>query len=176
MTSSGSEKTKRDRLFRKSRPFIRKFEPKDNGYLWAAYQNGSLDIPAGLSQEEFLIAVSEKFSGNDLLWIVEDDNKSFRSGRGQVCLVGIKTDGWTFQPSAVFFKWATPKNVLRCMVSFFHFMRSKKDVGVCRVEVPDKNKKALFMMRDYGVLYPRGSIPYGCPHGSLWVFSINGKK
>lgn len=163
-------------MFKKSRPHIRQFESKDNGYLWAAYQNGSLDIPPDLSQEDFLKAVAQRFAGNDLLWIVEDDNKGFRSGRGQVCLVGIKTDGWTFQPSAVFFKWATPKNILRCMVAFFHFMRSRKDVGVCRVEVTDKNKKALFMMRDYGVLYPRGSIPNGSPAGALWIFSINGKR
>ncbi len=172
----GLEKTKRDRLFRKSRPFIRQLDSKDSGFLWAAYQNKSFDIPEGLSQADFLKAISERFGSNDLLWVVEDENRNFRNGRGQVCLVGIKTDGWTFQPSAVFFKWATPKNVLRCMVAFFHFMRSKKDVGVCRVESVDKNKKALFMMRDYGVLYPRGSIPFGSPEGALWIFSINGKK
>lgn len=171
-----SEKTKRDRLFRKSRPFIRKIEQKDHGFLWVAYERGSFDIPKGIAQGDFLQAVSERFGGNDLLWVVEDDNGNFRSGRGLVCIVGIKTDGWTFLPSAVFFKWATPKNVLRCMVSFFHFMRAKKDVGVCRVEATDKNKKALFMMRDYGVLYPRGSIPYGSPEGDLFIFSINGKK
>jgi hypothetical protein len=176
LTTLGSEKNKRDRLFRKSRPFIRKLEQTDNGFLWAAYQRGSFDIKGGLSQEEFLLAISEKFGANDILWVVEDDNSSFRSGRGQVCLVGIKTDGWTFLPSAVFFKWATVKNVLRSCVAFFQFMHSRKDVGVCRIEVLDKEKEVPFRMRDYGVLYPRGRIPLGNPGGDLFVFSINGKK
>ena len=108
--------------------------------------------------------------------MIEDDNRGFRSGRGLVGLVGIRTDGWTFNPSAVFFKWATPKNVLRSAVAFFQMIRYQKDVGVCRVEVLEKEMKMLAKLKDYGVLFLRGRIPSGSPQGDLFVFSINGKK
>ena len=175
MTQLNSAKSKRDRLFRKSRPLIRKHEEADNKFLWAAYQNGSFQLPEGLSQTEFLVEMTKKFGAFDLLWVIEDENKGFRSGRGQVCLVGLKTDGWTYQPSAAFFKWATPRNVLRSLVGFFQMIRHQK-VGVCRVEVLEKEMKLLMRLKEYGVLFIRGRIPFGSPGGDLFVFSINGRK
>lgn len=175
MTTSQSTKDK-SRLFRKSRPLIRKFEENDRSILWAAYKAGSFDIPEGLVDTEFLIALAQRFGNNDLLWVVEDDHKGFKSGRGPVSLVGIKTDGWTYRPSAVFFKWASKRNILRCWVAFFQFIRSRKDVGVCVVEVREKEKEMPFRMRDYGLLFPRGRIPNGSPDGDVFVFSITGKK
>lgn len=168
--------TKRQRLFKHSRPLIRKYEAKDNGFLWAAYQKGSLPLPKDLSQEAFLIEVAKRFGGFGLLWIIEDRNRSFKSGIGQVGVVGIKTDGWAFEPEAHFFKWATPKNVLRAAVGFFQMIRHQKDVGICRVEVSQKDKALLDRMKSYGVLYLRGRIPFGSPEGDTFVFSINGKK
>jgi hypothetical protein len=175
LTSSNSAKSKRERLFRKSRPLIRKYEETDNKFLWAAYQKGSFQMPEGLSQVDFLTEMTKQFGSFDLLWIVEDEHKGFRSGRGQVCLVGLKTDGWTFQPSAAFFKWATPKNVLRALVAFFQMIRHQK-IGVCKVEVVEKEMKTLARLKEYGVLFLRGRIPFGSPAGDLFVFSINGRR
>lgn len=155
---------------------MRKHEESDNKFLWAAYQKGSFDLPQGLSQTDFLVAMGKKFGSFDLLWVIEDEHKGFRSGRGQVCLVGVKTDGWTYQPSAVFFNWATPRNVLRALVGFFQMIRYQKGVGVCRVEVLEKDMKLLSRLKDYGVLFLRGRVPCGSPGGDLFVFSINGRK
>lgn len=176
MTQSNSSRLKRDRLFRKSRPLVRKYEQSDAGFLWAAYKGGSLPLREGLSQSEFLVEIASKYGDFDLLWIIEDDNGNFRSGRGQIGLVGIKADGWTFKPSAVFFKWATPKNILRSLVGFFQMIRYQKDVGVCRVEVLEKDIKMLSRLKKYGVLFFRGRIPFGSRDGDLFVFSIQGKK
>lgn len=167
---------KRQRLFKHSRPLIRKYEPKDNGFLWAAYQKDSLPLPKGLSQEAFLVEVAKRFGSFNLLWIIEDRNRSFKAGSGQIGVVGIKTDGWNFEPEAYFFKWATPKNVLRASVGFFQMIRHQKDVGVCRVEVLQKDKALLEHMKNYGVLFFRGRIPLGSSSGDTFIFSIDGKK
>lgn len=155
---------------------VRRHEAKDNGFLWAAYQRGSFDIPAGLGQAEFLVEMSRVFGSFDLLWMVEDRNAGFQSGTGPVAIVGIQADGWTFIPKAHFFSWATSMNVLRSMVSFFQMIRHEKDVGVCRVEVLEKDVKMLQRMKKYAVLFQRGRVPNGSKDGDLFMFSIAGKK
>lgn len=176
MTASSFSRRKRELLFRKSRPLIRKYEQSDNGFLWAAYANGSLPLKGGLQQSEFLSELAKAFGSFDLLWIIEDDNANFKSGRGQIGLVGIKTDGWSFSPKAYFFSWITAKNLLRSMVAFFQMIRYQKTVGICRVEVLEKDLKKLSRLKNYGVLFFRGRIPFGAPEGDMFIFSINGKK
>jgi len=144
--------------------------------MWAAYKNGSFPFPQDLTQEQFLGAMAEKFGGFDLLWVVEDDSKSFKSGRGLIAISGIKTDGWCFEPTAYFFKWATPKNVLRALVGFFQMMRYQKDVGVCKVTVNKKDARMLYRLKNYGVLFPRGRVPMGNPSGDEFIFSIQGDR
>lgn len=144
--------------------------------MWAAYQKGSLPLPEGLSQEQFLVETNRHFGGFNLLWIIEDRNSNFKSGTGQIGVVGIKTDGWTFRPEVHFFKWATTRNILRTAVGFFQMVKHQKSIGVCRVEVMQKDKQLLDKMKDYGVLYFRGRIPFGDPKGDMFVFSIDGKK
>ena len=172
MTISTSTKSWRDRIFKKSRPLVRKHEPEDNRFLWAAYKNKSFDLPEDLDQAQFLVAISEKFGDFNLLWMIEDDSKSFKAGRGLVAIIGIKTDGWQFMPSVHFFKWATPKNVLRSYVGFLQMVRYSKDIGVCRIE----SKDSLDRLKKYGVLYFRGRIPNGTPSGDLMIYSIAGKR
>lgn len=155
---------------------MRRHEEKDNGFLWAAYQRGSFEIPQDLSQSDFLVAMDQRFGSFNLLWMIEDDNKGFRGGRGPVAIVGIQTDGWTVIPKGHFFSWATSKNILRSMVAFFQMVRYQKDIGVCRLEVTGKDARSLFHIERYGVLYPRGRIRNGSPNGDLFLFSIAGKK
>ncbi len=123
-----------------------------------------------------MVEVAKRFGSFNLLWIIEDRNRNFKVGSGQVAVVGIKTDGWRFEPEAHFFKWATPKNVLRASVAFFQMIRHQKDVGICRVEITQKDKQLLDRMKRYGVLYYRGRIPVGSQSGDTFVFSIDGKK
>lgn len=167
---------RRSSLFTKSRPLVRKYEEKDAGFLWAAYKTGSFDIPPGLTQEEFLLEVAKRYGKFTLLWIVEDDSRHFKAGRGQIAIVGVNTDGWSFEPQVLFFRWATPRNILRACVAFFQMIRHQKDVGVCVVKVLRKDMRLLKRMEKYGVLYLRGRVPCGHPKGDLWLFSIDGKK
>lgn len=133
-------------------------------------------MPKNLSQEQFLEEMIKQFGSFVHLWIIDDDNDKFKSGRGQISLVGIKTDGWILEPVIFFFKWATEENILRASVAFFHMLRYKKDVGVCLVKAIENEKSLFEQMKDYGVLYYRGRIPYGHPSGDLFLFSINGRK
>jgi hypothetical protein len=174
--SSFSPLSRREKLFRKSRPLIRQYEGKDNGVLWAAYQNGSLDLRDGLTQEEFIPAVAKRFGHFPLVWVVEDETKAFKAGRGQVAIIGIKTDGWVFEPVVHFFKWATKRNILRSAVAFFQMVRHQKDVGCCLVRTIKKDFHFMKHMEKYGVLYLRGRVPNGSPRGDVFVFSIDGKK
>ena len=103
MITSESAKAKRERLFKKSRPLVRLYEQKDNGFLWAAYLKGSFDLPEGLSQAEFLPAVAEKWGGFPLVYVIEDENKGFKSGKGIIALVPVWTDGWVYEPTVKFF-------------------------------------------------------------------------
>jgi hypothetical protein len=169
-------KERRQRLFKKSRPLVRPYEQKDNGFLWAAYQRGAFDIPRGLDQNEFLISVGKQFGQFPLIWIVEDDSTQFKSGRGQVALVAIKSDGWVFEPTPLFFPWARHRNVLRACVAFFQMMRYQKDVGCCLVRSGKEHSQFLIHMQKFGVLFPRARIPFGSSNGDVWIFSINGKK
>lgn len=171
-----SPKDRRKRLFWKSRPKFRPYEPKDNGFLWAAYKAGSLPIPEGLEQAEFIAEVAKLYGGFPLVWVAEDDSPSFKSGRGLVALIGLKADGWVIEPHPVFFKWATKRNVLRCCVAFFHMMRYQKDVGVCLVRCLKDAMKLMKKMESYGVLYLRGRLPKGSPKGDVFLFSIDGGK
>lgn len=174
-TVSSFTRDKRDWLFKKSRPEIRKYDhEKDKGFLWAAYKHGSFDLAKDLAQEDFLVELARKFP-HPILWVVEDFHSGFKSGRGIIALIAIKTDGWVFEPSVMFFKWATKSHVLRASVSFFHLMRNKSP-GVCLVRTLEKDFAYMKHMEKYGVLYLRGKIPAGSPLGHVFIFSIEGKK
>lgn len=169
--------TNRNELFKESRPFVRRYDPSDLGFLWSAYKNESFPMMTkGLTQEQFLEDMTKHFGAFNLLWIIEDENNQFKSGKGQISLVGIKTDGWTFEPMIYFFRWATEENILRAMVAFFHMLRYQKDVGVCLVKAIENERSIYDKMKEYGVLYFRGRIPYGHPSGDAFMYSINGRK
>lgn len=174
ITSTSSKK--RSRLFKKTRPVVRKYVAEDLPFLWAAYGQGSFNLPAGLTQEAFAGAMAAQFGSFDLLWVIEDETPAFKAGRGQVAIVGIKSDGWSYEPVAVFFKWAKPKTVLRALVSFFQMIRYQKDVGVCKVTATQKDSKMLQRLKQYGVLFYRGRIPFGSAVGDEFIYSIQGGR
>lgn len=154
---------------------MRPFEPKDRGFLWAAHLSGVFGLPE-MTQEEFLAEMAKMFGVYQFIWIVEDDSKKFRAGRGPVAIIGIRTDGWTFEPSPMWFPWATKKNVLRVCVAALQMIRYQRDVGVCLVRAAEKQTSVLNHMKKYGVLYPRGRIPNGSAVGDVFVYSISGRK
>ena len=133
---------------------LRPFVKEDLGWVWAAYTMGSFGFPRELSQEELTARVLNGLSGL-VTFIVEDDNKKFKNGRGPVGMVSMATDGFLVEPNVAIFKWATKKNILRGFVAFFQWVKFSKDIGVCEFRVPSSRARILTRMKDYGVLYPK---------------------
>lgn len=169
-------KAQRDRLFRKSRPYIRPFEDKDWGILWAAYKRNSFGLPEGMAQEEFMVALAPVLARHDSLFLIEDDSPAYQSKRGPVGLVGVFTDTWLIEPHADWFAWATKRNVLRCAVAWFQKVRHDKHVGACMVRARQKHEKFFTRLRRYGVLFYVGKVPNGFEDGDMVLYSVRGKK
>ena len=173
-------KERRERLL-KNRPFIRPLQiydgsnyHKDMSILWAAHKHKPFySIDPDLSQERFASEI-DSFSKQVELLLIEDDNNSFDSGRGPVCLVGVSSDDWRSEPKAEFFHWASKRNILRSTVTFLQWIQYKK-IGVCVVRSLEDSKNLLDHCRLYGVLFPSGKIIGGDPRGDEYLYSIMGK-
>lgn len=174
-------KDKRDRLFRKSRPHFRTLHiydgdkyHKDIGILWAAYQDGCFhELPRDLEQSEFAQEV-EKLTQTHELWMAEDENNSYQSGKGPVALVSIISDGWKIEPHTESFPWASKRNILRYFVAFFHMIRYKK-IGVCVVKSLKSSTNLFNKCKEYGVLFYVGEIINGNQNGDEYIYSVRGK-
>lgn len=150
----------RERLFRKSRPQARRLEildgesySKDLAILWAAYKAGSFPLAEGLSQEEFVDRIEQSMKRYQHSWLIDDDNRAFGSGRGPVALVGANTIGLIVEPNALFFKWATKRNMIRVSVAFLNMIRHSKKTGIVIVRT-EKTRVALpNHLKRYDMLY-----------------------
>lgn len=174
-------KEKRDRLFKGGRPLIRPVEfyngneyHDDIKVMWVAYQKSDCyAIQPGKTQEEF-IEILMDFNETCPLYMMDDYNKSFTSGKGPVGVFQLCGNGWRVTPHAQVFPWATKRNVLRCYVSFLQMMRYKK-IGVC-VLLGLKHVVPLYdKCVEYGVLFRAGMIVGGDPRGDEYIYSIRGK-
>lgn len=152
---------------------MRPINESDFGVLWAAYLRGSFKLPE-LTEAQFVEWVYAA-SSRMRLFGIEDDHRGFKAGRGLVALVSVTSDGWLQTPVADFFKWASPRHVLRGYVAFFQRFRYSSD-GTCLVMAHERNKRLLHRMMDYGVLYFRGTVPHGCADGNMLLYSIASKK
>jgi hypothetical protein len=161
-------KQKRDRLFRKSRPFIRRYKEEDAGFMWAAYTKGGFGLPSGLSQEQFAVALKEVMTAYEDSLVIEDANAGFKSGRGPIGFVGIKSNGWMVEPFVDFYPWATARNVLRANVAFFQMIRYSKIV-MCVVKSLAPTNNLFDRMKSYAVLFPIGRTD------KETLYSIRGK-
>ena len=174
-------KDKRDRLFRKSRPYFRPLQiydgdqyHKDIGVLWAAYQEGCFhELPRGLEQLDFANEV-EKLTQSYELWMAEDDNNSYESHKGPIAFVSIMGDGWKIEPHCEYFPWASIRNKLRSQVAFYQMVRYKK-IGVCIVKSLESDVPLHNKCKEYGVLFYVGKIINGDPRGDEYVYSVRGK-
>ena len=176
-------KEKRDRLFKKGRPFVRELQlfdgekfHNDLAILWVAHTKAPFTwLPDGLAQADFAAAIQEIYQGEDLL-IAEDDNRQFKNKKGAVALFSLKTNGWKYEPHVQFMPWATKKNILKATVAFLQYVRYSKKVG-CIVVYSLENSLPLFdKCCEYGVLHRVGPIPNGDPRGDEWLYTIRGKR
>ena len=167
-------------LILKNRPKIRRIDVSDDrdiGIVWADYQrNPEFPGPKGLAQEDFADQFKTACAFWDSVYFVEDDSKVFRSGRGPVGVIKIKTNGWRIEPEATVFSWATKRNILRCCVAFFQMIRHDRSVGACVVFAPESAKKLLDRMFHYDVLFRAGRIRDAIPGALAHVYVIRGKR
>ncbi len=174
----GLTKDRRDRLFKSGKPLVRVFSPADDMWiLWAAYDLGSFDkMPKGLTKKELTNLVMQFSKSKSSCLVIEDKGRYFKAKRGPVAFVTIDNFGWRVEPQVDFFKWTTPRMILRCAVAFFQMIRYRKDVGVCVVRSCLETANLFERVRKYGLLQEVGKIPNGQPGGDEYIFSVNGLK
>lgn len=179
------QRENRARLFRKSRPKIRQAKlftetgyGEDMGILWAAYKLGSFPLleNQNMTPDEFGRTIAASCTGLVDAVMVEDDNRRYESGRGPVAFIGIRSDGWRFEPHVDYFAWATKRNMLRVTVAFLSFMRYHKQVGVCVVRCLKPHVNLFQRVSRYALLNYLGRIVNGTPRGDEHVFTVAGKK
>jgi hypothetical protein len=175
-------KDKRDRLFKRSKPFIRplvirdgdKYH-KDMGYLWVSHQRKPFHvIPKDITQSEFARRIEHLASCNEF-FMVDDDSHELK-GRGPIALVGITTDGWKIEPHVEFMQWASPRNKLRGCVTFFQMMMLSRKVGACVVYCVEDSRCLFDHVCHYGVLQYVGKILNGDPRGDNFIYSMRGRN
>lgn len=177
-------KTKRSRLFKTSKPLIRVARlfnqdgsyGEDMGVLWAAYKANSFQLKPGLEPTEFGNYIRLLAGSMTDAVIAEDVSNEYESGKGPIAFIGIKSDGWRYEPHVDYFAWATPRNKLRVTVSFLQFMRYHKEVGVCVVRSLAPHVNLFKRASKYTLLNYLGKIFKGTPRGDEYVFSVAGKK
>ena len=182
---------RRERLFSKSRPFVRPLDmTKDSWVLWAAYDLGSFPywkpdpLKEGKFKEpaEFFEHFKQAITGKSSVLMIDDDTSisptkaAFKDKTGPVCMVTIINFGWRIEPYFDFFYWATPRMRLRAVVAFLQMVRHAKEVGVCLVRVIEKGLVLAEHCRPYEVLQPCGKIPFGVPEGDEYLYYVKGRK
>lgn len=167
---------RRERLLKKDKPFVRSLEildgesySSDMRVLWAAYKAGTFNL-GEVSQEDFVKIMEAEFSGFQKVFIVDDNNKAYGKGRGPVAIIGAKISGLAITPKAVFFKWATKRNILRSSVSFLNMIKHSSKTGVCFVSVLKGNRVLPDHLKDYDMLYYIGKTSE-----NEYLYSVRGR-
>ena len=170
-------KERRDRLFKSSRPLVRRLEVMDGeqyssdmALLWAAYKAGSFHLPEGLSQEDFVKAIEEYFANFKQVWIVDDRNESFSKKNGQVGIVLTNSVDLLVEARFGYFKWATKRNILRMTAAFLNMVKHSTKTGVCLVRTTKDKMKLPDHMKKYDLLYFVGRVA-----PNEYLYSIRGR-
>lgn len=169
-------KERKERIFKKSRPNVRRMEILDGEQystdfriLWAAYKAGSFRMPE-LSQAEFIKLMESELGKFEKVWVVDDGNKAFRDGKGPVALVGTNSMGLVIEPSITFFKWATKRNILRCSVAFINMLKYSTKTGICMVRCPRELRKLPDHLKGYDMLHYIGKAA-----DNEYLYSVRGR-
>ncbi len=143
--------------------------------MWSAHKDKPFDfIDTNFSQNKFAAEI-ERTSKEVPMFMIEDNNESFDTKSGPVCLVVTTDDGWRIEPHIEFFPWASKKNILRSSVTFLQWVQYKP-IGVCVVKSLEHSKNLFDHCRDYGVLFYAGKIIGGSEKGDEYIYSIMGKS
>jgi hypothetical protein len=144
--------------------------------LWAAYKEGSFpELSSNMDKDALYAHMKASLGMYSSLMLVEDYNRRFKDHRGAVCLIKGMSDGWKFEPEAIWFSWATKLNILRGNVRFLKWMMHNKEIGVCTFQTSSDTKNLYDHVKKYGVLNYVGRIPGGQRIGDAYVWSLRGK-
>lgn len=115
-------------------------------------------------EEEFIDFVDSSLAEFDEVYFIHDRHPKFSGGIGPMGVVGVKVNGQNREPHVEWFPWASPRNILRCAVSFFMLFR-RKGMGTMIVYALSKDKAFYDHLSKYVPLFPAGKIPDGDPMG-----------
>lgn len=169
-------KQRREKLFKETKPFVRKVDQDDFKWLYGAYR-----YPKGPGDEEdqqaFIKDAIETLSAFDEAYIIEDKNSKYKGKYGSVGLVPCMYNGWMLEPHVEWFPWATKLNRIRGTIAFVMFTRYSNDVGVTLYKSLDDTKDFFRKLKKYAPIYPiRGKIPFGDHRGDVYQFYTRGRK
>ena len=168
---------RRARLYdhQKDRPFVEQIDKSDPNILkWvrvAKHIEG-----AGMDEEDFVDYMDGHMARYDEVWFIHDKHPKFEDGKGPMCIVGARVYGKNLEPHVDWFPWASPRNILRCAVSFFMLHR-RKGQGNMVVYSLVKDRRFYDHLGDYVPLFPAGKIPDGDPlgRGDEYRYYIQGR-
>lgn len=164
-------KKARDRLLQ-NKPHVRPVTEDDLKWIYT----GAVLKGAPRDRDVFNAMFYEVTAKYDDMYVIEDENKQFQSGRDVVALMSSKYDGWIHEPKFTFMPWATPRNKMRCVISGVLFCKYSKDFGVSLFHVEPDDVKFAERMLDYVKFYKLGEVPGGLPEGTDTIYYIRGKK
>src|SRR5690606_21429257 len=132
-------KQRREKLFKGTKPRVRKIQEDDWKWLYGAYR-----YPEPPKDEEdfhqFQCHAAEVLAGYDDAYIIEDRHKKFRGNYGPIGLTPVMYNGWTLEPHVQWFPWATTLNRVRGTVAFLMFARYSNEIGVTVVKSLEEHK------------------------------------
>jgi len=175
-------KQKRDRLFKRGKPYIRPISimlddgyGKDMAILWASYKEKSFPVMSDdLSQEEFAEFILNITNDYNKGWIIEDKNSKFKDGYGPIGMMVAVYNGYELEPHYEPFSWSTSRNTLGAIVSFLQMMRYDKTVGIVNVYSLNENKSFFDKVTEYDVLKYATCIPKADMGKDRYIYYIHG--
>lgn len=159
----------------KDRPQVELLDPNSfeiKKWLTVAnHLNGGLDDKA-----EFEDYLDNHIAKYDKIYFIHDKHRQFESGVGPMCIIGVYVRGQNQEPHVEWFPWASPRNKLRCAVSFFMLHR-RKGTGNMIVFALNDAKRFYDHLGSYVPLFQAGKIPDGDPYGrgDEYRYFIQGK-
>lgn len=168
---------RRSRLYdhAKDRPWVEHLDKSDHElvkWLRTAQHLRGVDM----DEAETIDWLETKLARFDEVYFIHDKHPKFEQGFGPMCAVGVRIEGKNKEPHVEWFPWATPRNILRCAVSFFMLHR-RKGTGTMKIYSLEKDKDFYFRLEKYCPLFFAGKIPDGDPwgRGTEYRFYIKGR-
>ena len=138
---------------------MRVFAEDDIGWMYASYKKGAFGpvFPPGLSGPEFREEAARFMGRQQRAWTVMARMRGSQSAQWPIGLVAGVADGHKLFPHALWYPWASERNILEGVLGF---LRAATDAGYL-VIIPsgDKYRPFFTKLMRYGILKRVGVIP-----------------